>query len=53
MKSLDNIIEFNNVSFQYQSDAAFTLNNVSFTIPSENGLQLLDTMGQVNQLLLN
>ena len=34
MKSLDNIIEFNNVSFQYQSDAAFTLNNVSFTIPS-------------------
>ena len=52
MKSLDNIIEFNNVSFQYQSDAAFTLNNVSFTI-LENGLQLLDTMGQVNQLLLN
>ncbi|MCE3399446.1 ATP-binding cassette domain-containing protein, partial [Staphylococcus aureus] len=28
------MIEFNNVSFQYQSDAAFTLNNVSFTIPS-------------------
>lgn len=28
-----NIIEFKNVSFQYQSDSAFTLNNVSFSVP--------------------
>ncbi|MBL7573534.1 energy-coupling factor transporter ATPase [Staphylococcus saccharolyticus] len=33
MKELSNIIEFQNVSFQYQSDAAFTLNQVSFTVP--------------------
>ena len=28
------IIEFKDVSFQYQSDAAFTLNRVSFSIPA-------------------
>lgn len=33
MKEEDNIIEFKNVSFKYQSDSAFTLNDVSFHIP--------------------
>ena len=28
-----NIIELKQVDFQYQGDAAFTLNNVSFKIP--------------------
>lgn len=33
MNETMNIIEFKNVSFQYQSDSAFTLNNVSFSVP--------------------
>ncbi len=33
MKEEQNIIEFKNVSFKYQSDSAFTLNDVSFHIP--------------------
>ncbi|MBL3399397.1 energy-coupling factor transporter ATPase [Staphylococcus pasteuri] len=33
MMDQDNIIEFSNVSFKYQSDSAFTLNDVSFNIP--------------------
>ena len=44
-----NIIELKQVDFQYQGDAAFTLNNVSFKIPKNHGLQLLDIMGQENQ----
>ena len=44
-----NIIELKQVDFQYQGDATFTLNNVSFKIPKINGLQLLDIMGQENQ----
>ena len=34
MNGSNPIIEFKDVSFQYQSDAAFTLNRVSFSIPA-------------------
>ena len=47
------IIEFKDVSFQYQSDAAFTLNRVSFSIPAGQWTSIEVTMVQENLLLLN
>ena len=44
-----NIIELKQVDFQYQGDAAFTLNNIPLRFLKINGLQLLDIMGQENQ----
>lgn len=34
MEDSNQIIEFNNVTFQYQNDATFTLNDISFTVPN-------------------
>ena len=42
----ENIIKFKDVSFQYQSDTAFTLDHVSFNIPKVNGRQLSVIMVQ-------
>lgn len=33
MEEIQSVIQFNHVSFQYQDDTAFTLNDVSFKIP--------------------
>ena len=49
----ENIIKFKDVSFQYQSDTAFTLDHVSLIYQKVNGRQLSVIMVQGNQRLQN
>ena len=49
----NNIIELKHVHFQYQKDAAFTLEDVSFNIPKHQWTSIVGHNGSGNLQLQN
>lgn len=48
MEDKNSVIVFKNVSFQYQSDASFTLKDVSFNIPKGQWTSIVGHNGSEN-----
>ena len=52
MEDKNSVIVFKNVSFQYQSDASFTLKDVSFNIPKGQWTSIVGHNGSGKSTLL-